>query len=327
MELALASEARERAAAASGRDRGSCTDDAADEERAQSSSPVFPFHGTIVGVLVATLGDVMLDVIVRLEEPLAPGGDVRAATRAGAGGQAANVAAWAVALGADGRCIAKRGDDPTGELVVRELVERGVEVLGPVVEGATGVVVSVVGGDGDRALASDRGVAPSFEPDELDAAWLDGCDVLHLSGYALLREPVSHTAVLAASLARGRGALVSVDVAAWTEIRAFGPVRFRELLDTIAPDVLFATEAEWEMLGGAYLTAPTGVIKRGARGAIVVTEDARLDLAPLEADVVDTTGAGDAFAAGFLLGGSLEEAARRGLEAAARCVATVGSLP
>jgi sugar/nucleoside kinase (ribokinase family) len=104
-------------------------------------------------------------------------------------------------------------------------------------------------------------------------------------------------------------------------------VRFRELLDEIAPDVLFATEAEWEMLGGAYLTAPVGVIKRGPRGCTVVTEDARLDLAPVDAEVVDTTGAGDALAAGFLLGGSLEEAARRGLEAAARCVAKVGSLP
>jgi sugar/nucleoside kinase (ribokinase family) len=277
-------------------------------------------------MLIATLGDVMLDVIVRLEEPLAPGGDVRAATRAGAGGQAANVAAWAVALGAEGRCIAKRGGDATGELVARELEERGVELAGPVVDGATGVVVSIVGGDGDRALASDRGVAPSFSPDELEADWLD-CDVLHLSGYALLREPVSDTALLAASLARGRGARISVDVAAWTEIRTFGPMRFRELIDTIAPDVLFATEAEWEMLGGAYLTAPTGVIKRGPRGATVVTEDARLDLSPVEAEVVDTTGAGDAFAAGFLLGGSLEEAARRALEAAARCVSTVGSLP
>jgi len=117
------------------------------------------------------------------------------------------------------------------------------------------------------------------------------------------------------------------DVAAWTEIRSYGPVLFRELLDVVAPDVLFATEAEWEMLGGAYLTAPTGVIKRGARGCVVVTEDARLDLSPVDADVVDTTGAGDALAAGFLLGGSLEDAARRGLEAAARCVANVGSLP
>jgi sugar/nucleoside kinase (ribokinase family) len=277
-------------------------------------------------VRIATLGDVMLDVIVRLEAPLAPGSDVRAQTVACGGGQAANVAAWAVSLGASARCIAKRGDDLAGELVARELRSRGVELVGPVADGATGVVVSVVGADGERSLASDRGVAPALAADELDPAWID-CDVLHVSGYALLREPISHAALLAARMARDRGARVSVDVAAWTEIRAFGPVQFRELLDTIAPDVLFATEAEWEMLGGAYLTAPVGLIKRGARGATVVTEDARLDLAAVPGDVVDTTGAGDALAAAFLLGGSLEEAVRRGLDAAARCVARVGSFP
>jgi sugar/nucleoside kinase (ribokinase family) len=277
-------------------------------------------------MLIATLGDVMLDVIVRLEEPLAPGGDVRAETRTTTGGQAANVAVWAASLGAEARCIAKRGDDPTGELVARELAARSVELVGPVTDGATGVVVSIVGDDGDRALASDRGVAPTLTPAELDPSWLD-CDVLHLSGYALLREPIATTARRAVELARERRARVSVDLAAWTEIRAYGPVEFRELLDAIAPDVLFATEAEWELLGGAYLAAPTGVIKRGARGVTVVTEDARIDLAPVATDVVDTTGAGDALAAGFLLGGSLEQAARRGLEAAARCVATVGSMP
>jgi len=268
----------------------------------------------------------MLDVIVRLEQPLAHGDDVRAQTTAVAGGQAANVAAWAASLGAAARCIAKRGDDAAGELVARELAVRGIELVGPIAAGATGVVVSIVE-NGERSMASDRGVAPTLTADELDDAWLDACDVLHLSGYALLREPIVDTALLAARVARERGARISVDVAAWTEVRAFGPVRFRELLDTLAPDVLFATEAEWEMLGGAYLTAPTGVIKRGARGCIVVTADARLDLAPLETEVVDTTGAGDAFAAGFLLGGSLEDAARRGLECAARCVARVGSFP
>jgi sugar/nucleoside kinase (ribokinase family) len=276
-------------------------------------------------LLIATLGDVLLDVVVLLAEPLAPGGDVRASNRAGAGGQAANVAAWAAELGAEARCIAKRGDGPTGELVAQELDRRGVELVGPVTEGETGVVVSVVR-DGDRSLASDRGVAPSFAPEELDAAWL-ACDVLHLSGYALLREPIAATALLAARLARQQGARVSVDVAAWTEIRRFGPVQFRAVLDELAPDVLFATEAEWELLGGAYLTAPVGVLKRGARGCTVFTEDAKLDFAAVEADVVDPTGAGDALAAGFLVGGSLEEAARRGLDAAARCIAKVGSLP
>ena len=274
---------------------------------------------------IATLGDVLLDVVVLLAEPLAAGGDVRAETRAGAGGQAANVAAWAAELGTDARCIAKRGDDPAGELVARELGSLGVDLVGPVAEGSTGVVVSIVDA-GDRALASDPGVAPSLAPDELDAAWL-ACDVLHLSGYALLREPIARTALLAARLARELGARVSVDVAAWTEIRSYGPVRFRELLDELAPDVLFATEAEWELLGGAYLTAPVGVLKRGARGCTVFTEDAKLDFAAVEVDAVDPTGAGDALAAGFLVGGSLEEAARRGLDAAARCVAKVGSLP
>lgn len=274
---------------------------------------------------IVTLGDVLLDVVVLLSEPLAAGGDVRASNRTGAGGQAANVAAWAAELGADARCIAKRGNDPAGELLARALGARGVEVVGPVGEGDTGVVVSIVDA-GDRSLASDRGIAPTFAQEELDPAWL-ACDVLHLSGYALLREPIARTALLAARLARERGARVSVDVAAWTEIRNYGPVQFRELLDELAPDVLFATEAEWELLGGAYLTAPVGVLKRGARGCTVFTEDAKLDFAAVDAEVVDPTGAGDALAAGVLVGGSLEEAARRGLEAAARCVAKVGSLP
>jgi sugar/nucleoside kinase (ribokinase family) len=281
--------------------------------------------GRLYEVRIATLGDVMLDVIVRLEEPLARGDDVRARTSTGTGGQAANVAAWAASLGADARCIAKRGDDAAGELVAADLSGHGVELAGPVAHGTTGVVVSIVE-NGERSMASDRGVAPTFAPEELKPEWLD-CDVLHVSGYALLREPILDTALLATRIARERGARISVDVAAWTEIRAYGPVRFRELLDVVAPDVLFATEAEWEMLGGAYLTAPTGVIKRGARGCVVATEDARLDLAAVDGAVVDATGAGDALAAGFLLGGSLEEAARRGLEAAARCVAKAGSLP
>jgi sugar/nucleoside kinase (ribokinase family) len=274
---------------------------------------------------IATLGDVLLDVVVLLSEPLAPGGDVRAANRAGAGGQAANVAAWAADLGGEARCIAKRGDDAAGELVARELASRGVELVGPVASGATGVAVSVVHA-GDRSLASDPGVAPSLAPEELDEAWLV-CDVLHLSGYALLREPIAAAALEAARLARSSGTRVSVDVAAWTEIREYGPVRFRELLDALAPDVLFATEAEWELLGGAYLTAPVGVLKRGARGCTVFGDDAKLDFAAVSGEVVDPTGAGDALAAGFLLGGSLEESTRRGLDAAARCVAKVGSLP
>jgi sugar/nucleoside kinase (ribokinase family) len=277
--------------------------------------------------VVATLGDLLLDVVVRLEEPLAAGADAVASTHAGAGGQAANVAAWAAALGGEGRYVGKRALDPAGAVAAAEVEARGVELLGPIVDGETGVVVSLVGVDGERTMASDRGVAPGLAAEELDAAWFAGCDVLHVSGYSLVRSPIDEAAARAVVLAREAGARISVDLSAWTVIRAFGAVRFRERLEALAPDVVFANEAEWEIVGGAYLPAPLAVIKRGPRGCTVVAEDARLDLAAVDAEVVDATGAGDALAAGFLLGGSLEEAGRRGLEAAARCVAKLGAMP
>jgi sugar/nucleoside kinase (ribokinase family) len=278
---------------------------------------------------IVTLGDILLDVVVQLGEPLAVGSDVRAVTRTGAGGQAANVAAWAVSLGADATVVAALGDDAAAGLVRNELVCRHTPVYAPVYTGATGVVVSMVDPDGERSMASDPGVSALLSPDDLEREWFDGCDVLHISGYALLRSPIQDAALLAASFARAAGARVSVDLSAWTEIRTYGPVRFRELLDTLAPDVLFATEAEWEILGGSSLAAvtPLAVLKRGARGCSIMSAEARLDLAPLPAEVVDATGAGDALAAGFLLGGSLEEAGRRGLEAAARCVSQLGAMP
>jgi sugar/nucleoside kinase (ribokinase family) len=278
-------------------------------------------------VLLVTLGDVLLDVVVRLGDPLVPGADVPATIRTGTGGQAANVAAWAAELGASARCVAKRGVDQAGELVGADLAARGVEAVGPTVPSANGVVVSIVGPDGDRTMASDRGVAPDLRPEELDSAWFAGADVLHLSGYSLLRSPIDAAASRAAALAREAKVRVSVDLSAWPALRAFGPVRFRERLDALAPDVVFANEAEWEIVGGSYLPAPLAVIKRGGRGITIVSQEARLDLAAAGGDVVDATGAGDALAAGFLLGGSLEEAGRRGLETAARCVAQLGAMP
>jgi ribokinase len=270
-------------------------------------------------VLVATLGDALLDVVVRLDEPLAVGADALALTRTGAGGQAANVSAWAVALGANGRCIAKHGDDPAGRLVAAELASRGVELVGPA-EGGNGVVVSLVGQDGERTMASDRGVAPGLGPDDLDPAWL-ACDCLHIAGYSLLASPIDAAAARAAELARENGARISVDLSAWTRIREHGPARFRSQVESLEPDVVFANEAEWEIVGGVYSLAPTGVVKRGSRGIVVLGEE-RVELPPAPGEVVDATGAGDALAAGFLVGGP-----ELAVEAAARCVGQLGAMP
>ena len=271
-------------------------------------------------MLVVTLGDALLDVIVRLGEPLASGADALATTQTAAGGQAANVAAWVVALGSQARTVSKRGEDLAGQLVTAELEGRGVEVAGPPPGGRNGIVVSLVGADGERTMASDRGVAPSLSADDLDPAWF-ACDCLHISGYALLATPIDSAAFRAASLARGNGARVSVDLSAWTRIREYGPGRFREQLEQLAPNVIFANEAEWEIVGAAYGLAPTAVVKRGARGLLVLGDE-RVELPAREGEVVDATGAGDALAAGFLVGGP-----ELALEAAARCVAKLGAMP
>jgi sugar/nucleoside kinase (ribokinase family) len=262
-------------------------------------------------VLIATFGDALLDVIVQLREPFEAGADALATTKTGAGGQAANVAAWSAALGAQTRCVAKRGNDAAGRLVSEELEALGVELAGPV-EGHTGVVVSIVAQDGDRTMASDRGSAPALAPDDLDPGWF-ACDCLHISGYALLESPIDTAALRAVELARG--ARISIDLSPWTTIRRYGAERFRKLLGRIEPDVVFGNEQEWRELGTFEATC---VIKRGADG-FALDGDV---WAARPAEVVDTTGAGDALVAGFLVGGP-ELAA----EAAARCVAKLGALP
>jgi sugar/nucleoside kinase (ribokinase family) len=264
-------------------------------------------------MLVCTLGDLLLDVIVRLDAPVSAGDDVTARTTLAPGGQAANVAAWMVALGADGRIVATRSADDAGAIVSRELAARGVTVVGPAGE-RTGVVVSLVGPDGDRTMASDRGSAPDLRPEDLDPSWF-ACDRLHLSGYSLMREPIARAATRAAGLARAYGASVSVDLSSWTHLERFGD-RVRAALDAIRPDVVFGNEREWDQLGDA--AAATRVVKRGADGMAVDG----IVYAAHAADVVDTTGAGDALAAGFIVGGP-----GLALEAAARCVAKVGAMP
>jgi sugar/nucleoside kinase (ribokinase family) len=257
---------------------------------------------------ITTLGDLILDVVVSLEAPLVPGDDRPATIRVGAGGQAANVAAWAQELGADARLVCRRGADAAGELVAHELRALGVEVEGPV-GGRNGVVVSIAAFE-DRTMASDRGGATGFDPQDLDDEWFD-CDVLHISGYALLGHPVADTAARAAEIARSRGAIVSVDASTYT----LADDGFRERVRLLAPDLVFANEREREAVGPLDARL---VLKRGAQGLVV---DGRAYPAR-PTTVVDATGAGDALAAGFLVGGP-----ELGLDAAARCCAKLGAMP
>jgi sugar/nucleoside kinase (ribokinase family) len=262
-------------------------------------------------ISICTLGDLILDVVVLPDAPLAPDADTPATIRFAAGGQAANVAAWAAALGAASRLICKRGTDASSEMAAAALARHHVEVCGPVVPGRGGVVVSVGNAHGERTMASDRGVASLLDRSELDPSWVRSCDVLHVSGYCLLREPMAQAAIDAARLARR----VTVDLASAHDIELVGAEAFAARLQELGPDLAFATEAERAAVPGFDTT---WVIKLGARGARFPE-----GLHPAVAvSVVDTTGAGDALAAGYLVGGP-----ELAMEAAARCVGLIGAMP
>jgi ribokinase len=266
--------------------------------------------------VICTLGDLLLDVIVRLDGPIAEDTDTYGRTRVGPGGQAANVAAWVVELGGSARFLGKSARDPAGRILADELRRRRVDVAGPEVDSGTGTVVSVATPDGARTMLTDRGISIDFAPDELDASWLEGCERLHLPGYSLVRPPLLETALEAAA----RVPAVSVDLSSTAALEEAGLDRFRETLAALGPDVVFANEAEAGLVG--EIEAETVVVKRGARGCVVRRGRESVELPAVAAEVVDSTGAGDAFAAGFLVGGP-----ELALDAAARCVAKMGAMP
>ena len=267
-------------------------------------------------MLVCTLGDLTLDVVVRLGGPIAAEGDVDAEIRLAAGGQAANVAAWVATLGVGARFVGRTGADDAGALARTRLAELGVETVGPI-GGRNGTICSLVSPSGERSMASDRGTATELRPEDLQPEWLV-CDHFHVSGYALMREPVRHAALRAVELARGHGARVSVDLSSWSAIRDSGADTFREAVRLAAPDVVFANEDE-ERLVGRSLVDASWILKRGARGCSF-DGDERPALPVAEA--VDSTGAGDALAAGWIVGGP-----DLALQAAARCVEHLGAMP
>jgi ribokinase len=267
--------------------------------------------------MICVLGDAHLDVVVRMSGPLSEETDTPATTRLDVGGQAANVAAWVAALGGRSRLIAARGTDPAAELVSAELARRGVEVVGPVLPGSTGVVVSLSDGGDRRSMLTDRGVGAELAEADISPGWLAGCKWLHISAYAFAREPMRGAALAAARAARTATARVSVDLASTAVIESCGVTAFGALIAAVRPDVMFGNGAEAALLAGR-LEADRVIVKLGAGGVHVGGRH----YPALPTVPVDATGAGDAFAAGYLMGG-----VALGLAAAARAVAKMGAMP
>ncbi len=268
-----------------------------------------PGYRGAIPSLVA-LGDLALDVSAALREPLTPGSDAAAAVRFRQGGSAANTARMAARLGGRASFVGAVGRDSWGAALVRSLREASVTVHAPRVPAPTARIVVLVAPGGERSFATERGAADGLLPAHLRPAWFRH-DGLHLPAYSLFNAPLRDAAFAAAEMARSAGAAISVDLASRRPLLARGRQAARRDLLALAPDLLVANDEEAAALRGGRPRevlldlAPVVVLKQGRAGCLVLVRREReamaLAVATRAVDAPDTTGAGDAFDAGFLL--------------------------
>ncbi len=295
---------------------------------------------------IVVLGDVMVDVVARLSGPVAVGSDSAASISVGGGGSAANVAAWLAFAGADTTLVARVGDDEFGARASAELRAAGVDTQLAVDGGRpTGTCIVLVAPGGERSMLPDPGANAALAPSDLPAELLTPGSHLHLTGYSLVRPGPRLAALAAIERANAAGMSVSVDPSSAVLLDS-------GFLDLAAgAGLLLPNAAEGAALTGIsdpaaaalHLTArfPEVVMKLGAEGALWTDggEPVRMPAPPLPGAVasprasglLDTTGAGDAFAAGLLAararGASPAEALAAGCSLGAQAVVTPGARP
>jgi len=286
---------------------------------------------------VVVVGDAALDVIARHDKPLPHGGDARAKIRFTGGGSGANTALWLRHLGAETTLLARIGDDPGGRLIRAELEAAGVRCAFAVdAEAPTCCVVVMVDGSGQRSMLADRGANQRFAPEDVTAEALAGAGHLHLSGYVLLDPPSRAAGLAALAAAKEAGLTTSVDPQAAAHIT--DPAAFLD--DVRGVDLLMPNTEELVALTGSAdpvsakeLLGAVGavVVTAGLDGASWVDADGVTSVPAVEADCIDSTGAGDAFDAGvltgWLAGESTVDVLRHGTRLGALAVGKVGPQP
>jgi len=278
--------------------------------------------------VILSIGDLLLDITIIPDGPLRPDDDRKSRIGVGGGGQAANFCAWAAALGEPVRLVTRVGDDDRGRRLVADLEARGVEVCPVWADEPTGAIAVLVGPDGQRSMATERGASVGLRPDDLVQSWFEGVQLIHVPAYSLFLDPLGKAARAAIGLIRDGGGMLSVDLSSVAGLEDYGPTRMAYDLARLKPELLFGTAAEVATIGvAAEHLAQVPVIKLGAAGCSVF---GRVVPAPAVQNV-DGTGAGDAFAAAFcaawIHGATPFEAAERAVVVASEAVTRTGARP
>ena len=258
--------------------------------------------------MLCVIGDLVEDIVVWLPESLNYGADTPARIVRTRGGSASNVAVFAATAArqksrtdAGARLIAQVGDDRLGDQLVGALHDAGVDPC-VVRGGRTGSIVVIVSPDGERTMITDRAAATELvlAPDH----WFENVSLLHVPGYSLFSEPLATATRACINTAHQKNIPVSIDASSASLILAYGVDKFRDIVRQLRPKIFFCNtdEAKVMNLTTQPLDLDIVVIKAGARPTTVIeNKDVKtVEVDALDREIIDTTGAGDAFAAGFL---------------------------
>jgi sugar/nucleoside kinase (ribokinase family) len=240
------------------------------------------------------------DVIVWPDAPTRYATDNPSVVRRSRGGSAANVAAFASAL-VPARFIGCVGDDPVADTLTAELTGHGVDVRVQR-RGRTGTIVVLVDSDGERTMYPDRAAAAELA--DVPSGWLADAAYLHAPSYCFAAEPAAASVLRLIGQAREAGVPVSLDASSTGMISEYGVSRYLDLVAAIRPAVFFANTSEARLLDVTRppFTQAVTVVKDGAGATTVTVPGGAPQAVPVPAapPARDSTGAGDAFAAGFL---------------------------
>jgi sugar/nucleoside kinase (ribokinase family) len=288
---------------------------------------------------VVVLGDVMTDIVARVHAPIAVGSDTPAAISLHGGGSGANQAAWLAATDSslEVHFVGCVGDDALGAAQRATLTALGLRTHLTVDPARpTGSVVALVDAAGERSMLTDRGANAGLSADHLPTELFREDAWLHVSGYMLLAEETRDAALAALRLAREARMGISVDPVSTALLVGAGPRRFLEWTrgaDLCFPNLeeaLLLAEADAPETAARALGSVYGgvALKLGAEGALWARAGEPPVRVPcLPAAMVDSTGAGDAFCAGFLAAWLRGSSPLAALAAAVACGASAVAQP
>lgn len=259
--------------------------------------------------MIVAIGDFMLDIMVQAPSPLQPGGHCLTQAQVSPGGSAANFAVWARRLGAGVGLIGRVGDDLIGRALLRDLEQEGVVSGVHVGEETTGLTLALVGEDGSQTMLGARGATAALSTADLHWPLLDQAELLHVTAYSFFEDAPRAAALAAVEYTKNRGKQISLDPSAYRYLQSVGPKAFLALAqgtDIFLPNLdegsALTGEREPHRVIGALLEHfPVVALKMGPDGAMAGADGTIVQHPGFAVPVVDTTGAGDAFAAAFVV--------------------------